>query len=247
MSMRFTGSTCLITGGTSDMAMALAPKMILSGLFPVLTFRSESGQKKLASRLRDFEEKYAMVHLDLDHVHSIHQAFETLNHDLDYLVDFAQDNLEGLVAATDSQRVQSFFEASLSNRAILIKAAARAMLTKKKGRMVYVSSTAAGRQSRGQGFYAAVKNGAESLYHAVGIELAGKGITTVCLRPGYVDAGRAKSFIEKHGQRVLDQIPMGRVLSCEEIADVILFLLTDSAVGINATSIIMDGGMSALK
>ena len=88
MNMRFTGTKCLIVGGTCDMALTLAPKMILSGLFPIMTFRSESGQKKLESRLGDFEGKYGVVYLDLDRVQSIKQSFETIENELDYLVDF---------------------------------------------------------------------------------------------------------------------------------------------------------------
>ncbi len=121
------------------------------------------------------------------------------------------------------------------------------MLAHKKGRIVYISSTAAGRPNPGQGFYAAAKKAAEALYHNLGLELAGRGITTVTLRLGYVDAGRGRRYLVQNTRQALAKVPLGRSLAIAEIVDTIMFLLCDSAAGFNATVLTMDGGLSAGK
>jgi len=155
--------------------------------------------------------------------------------------------MEGLVPTVDGQAVGEFFDANIRARAVVIQQVARAMLARKKGRMVYISSAAAGRPNPGQAFYAAAKLAAEALYRNLGLELAGRGITTVTLRPGYVDAGRGRRYLEQNARLALAKVPLGRALTIQEVVDAILFLLCDSASGFNATVLTMDGGLSAGK
>ena len=121
------------------------------------------------------------------------------------------------------------------------------MLVQKSGRLIYMSSTAAGMPNKGQGFYAAVKLAGEALYKNIGIELAAKGITSISLRPGYVNAGRGEKYISKSKNEILKKIPAGKALVSSEIAETIMFFLSDSARGFNATEIVMDGGLTAGK
>ena len=121
------------------------------------------------------------------------------------------------------------------------------MLKKKRGRLVFVSSSAADRPNPGQGFYAASKLASEALYKNLGLELGGRGITTVTLRPGYVDAGRGKKYLQTRKEEVLRMVPIKRAITGAEVAETILFFLSDSAAGFNATEIALDGGLTAGK
>ena len=107
--------------------------------------------------------------------------------------------------------------------------------------------SAAVRPNPGQGFYAAAKVASEALYRNLGLELGGRGITTVTLRPGYIDEGRGRAFLESRGDSALAKVPIGRPLTSQEVAETILFYLSDSAGGVNATEISMDGGLTAGK
>ena len=78
-------------------------------------------------------------------------------------------------------------------------------------------------------------------------ELAGRGVTTAVLRPGYVDAGRGRRYLEQHANQALSKVPLGRALTVTEVVHTIMFLLCEEAVGFNATVLTMDGGMSAGK
>ncbi|MBW1902889.1 MAG: SDR family oxidoreductase [Deltaproteobacteria bacterium] len=247
MNLQFSGDNALILGGSCDLAISLAGSMIESGLFPTLTFRSENGLSYITEKLKSFDGKYSSAYLDFGDRESLNTMFEQTGGNVDYLVDFVQGDFESLIASADEDDVYRYFAENISFRAEMIKKAARIMLTKKMGRLVYVSSSAVVKPNPGQGFYAAAKLASEALYRNLGLELGGHGVTTVTLRPGYIDEGRGKAFLMTHGPEVIGKVPIKRALCAAEIAEAILFYLSDSAGGFNATEISVDGGLTAGK
>ena len=246
MNLGFFGTRALILGGTCDLAICLAEFLIAEGLYPILTCRSEDGKQHVANSLRNRTGLYETAHLDLSDHNSIDSLFSQLGDGLDYLVDFAQGDFESLIGSANQESIDRYFSQNISFRAEILKTASRKMLLNERGRMVYVSSAAASRPNPGQGFYAAAKLASEALYRNLGIELASRRMTTVTLRPGYVDAGRGAKFIQAN-EHIHGRVPLGRPLSCEEVAQAIVFFLSDNAVGFNATEICMDGGLTAGK
>lgn len=187
------------------------------------------------------------------------------------VADCMHPHLEGLIAATEPDEAAAYFAAAISARNHILHGLTRAMLTALPGRpvrharhpekhtsenggnkpavtgrLVYLSSTAAGMPNAGQGFYAAAKSAAEALYRSIGVELAPRGITTAMLRAGYVDAGRGAKYLAAHPE-TLHTIPLRRALTAQEVAGTLHWLLSDAATGINATTITMDGGLTACK
>ncbi len=246
MQLTFGGQVVFILGGTGALALEFAARAMAAGLTPVLTYRNAQGEQKITARLAERQHRYRTLDLDLARPQPA-QALAPLRHSPDYLVDFAQGDLENLVAAADDNTAASYFKINISGRFMVVKAIARLMLQKRKGRMVFVSSAAAARPNPGQGFYAAAKSASEALYRNLGLELGERGITTVTLRPGYIAAGRGQQFIDNHQELIKDKIPIQRALTAREVADTLLFLLSDCAQGFNATALTLDGGMSAGK
>lgn len=247
MSFTYRGTRALIIGGTCQMALDLARALIDRRIMPVQTYRSPQGLETIEAALRDRAGQYAVCPLDLARPETLGGLDAHLSRGADYLVDFAQEDLEGLVASVNPDAMRAYLETNIAGRAAVMQRVARSMLAGRFGRMVHVSSLAAERPNPGQGFYAASKLAAEALYKNMGVELAARGITTVSLRPGYVDAGRGRDYLDKHAQAGLNKVPLGRALSSQEVVDTILFLLCDSAAGINAAAVTMDGGMAAVK
>jgi len=235
----------LILGGTCELALALAPGLIEKRFFPILSWRDSDGCGKINAALADYSGRYETVRFDLGDPLSLETLFAKYS-GFDFLVDFAQGDYETLIAAADEDSIRAYFSENVAARAILLKCVARGMLRKKRGRLIYVSSSAAERPAPGQGVYAAAKLAAEALYRSCGLELAGKGITSVILRAGYVQAGRGRAFLEENPE-IIRQVPLQRALEADEVAEAILFLLSPAAVGINASILTLDGGLSAGK
>ena len=247
MSLHFSGNRALLLGGTCELALVLAHSMIESDLFPILTYRDDKGLNTIREALRPFHGKYETCYLNFGDRDSLDSVFTRIGDDLNFLVDFAQGNYESLIAGADEDSVYSYFMENISFRAEILKRVGRTMLKKKKGRLVFISSAAAARPNPGQGFYAAAKLASEALYRNMGLELGERGVTTVILRPGYIEAGRGRIYLQKQDRKILETVPIKRAITGEEVAQTILFLLSDSAAGINATEISIDGGLTAGK
>ena len=247
MKRAYAGRNALLLAGSCDLALGLAEALIEEGLNPILTYRSDAGKARIDRALHGVDGTYSGAMLDLNYAKTFSALDPDLDRGIDYLVDFAQGDLEGMVAAVDADDVASYVEANIANRATVIQKVSRAMVSRRKGRMIFVSSAAAGYPNPGQGFYAAAKQASEALYRSVGLELAPRGITTVTLRPGYMNAGRGQQYLKHNADTALAKVPLGRALEVNEVVDTILFLLSDSAVGFNATVLTMDGGLSGGK
>ncbi|MGD8837080.1 MAG: SDR family oxidoreductase [Desulfobacteraceae bacterium] len=237
----------LILGGSCELAIGVAMVMVEKGLHPIVTYRSDRGRARIDESLQHAGGRYTGLPLDLSKRASFTPLRQELDQGMDYLVDFAHGELEGLVASADKRAVVSYFETNIANRAEVLQQVSRIMTAQRNGRMVYVSSAAAQRPNPGQGYYAAAKRACEALYRNVGLELAARGVTTVTLRPGYIDAGRGLRYLEKKADHALDKVPLARALGINEVVDTIMFLLSDSAVGFNATELTMDGGLTSGK
>lgn len=247
MNLTFSGKTALLCGGSCDLGIALASLLSSQGIQPVLTYRSPESLRHITKALKDIPNAYTTCFLDLNNISSIETAFSSLDNSLDYLVDFAQGDYEALVASADTMRIAGYMEINITAKAAMLKNAVRSMITQRGGRLVFVSSTAAGRPNPGQGFYAASKLAAEALYKNMALELGRFGISTVTLRPGYIDAGRGKSYIDANRDALIKRIPSQSFITADDVAATILFLLSDQAKGFNATELTMDGGLSAGK
>jgi len=247
MNITFSGNRALVLGGSCEIARAVARSMIRSDLFPILTYRNDRGLNSIREALQPFYGRYETCYLDFGDRDSLDSNFSHICDDISFLVDFVQGNYESLIAGADEESVYGYFMENISFRAEVLKRAGRAMLKKRKGRLIYISSSAAARPNPGQGFYAAAKLASEALYRNLGLELAERGVTTAVLRPGYVEAGRGRIFLHKQDTKSLESVPIKRALTIDEIAETILFLLSDNAIGINATEICMDGGLTAGK
>ncbi len=246
MKLSFTGKNVLVTGGSCGIALALAPLLIEEGLFPILCHRHGTGAAKIGERLSPWAGQYATAFFDLARPEQMGELFSD-HPGIDYLVDMAQGDYETLVASADPGRLARYMAENVAARAELVRLAARAMIRHRFGRMIFVSSAAAGMPGKGQGLYSSSKLAAEGIYRSAGLELASRGVTAMGLRPGYVASGRGDRFIEQQGQGLVKKMPGGCFISAAEVASALVFFLSDTARHFNGVAITMDGGFTAGK
>lgn len=213
-------------GGSCEIAITLARRMIETSIHPILTYRNEAGRDRIHKSMPSFSGKYESRRLVLGDIESLDALFEDIKGNLDFLVDFANGDYESLIASADDETVSRYFEENISFRAHILKRAGRTMLIKKRGRLVYVSSTAAASPNPGQGFYSAAKSASEALYRNMGLELGKRGITAVVVRPGYVDAGRGAVYLaKKRIEEIAAKTNKGPQLKIADLIDYISYQL----------------------
>ncbi len=241
MNLSFQGKTALILGGSSAIGLALTELLQKEGIVAVPTHASQDGRDRIQRRFPDLVA--SSPRLDLNDPATQASLSPCLENGVDYVVDLAHADHETYLAATGDSDMQACFHA-MGSRLHLLKVVTRSMLARRFGRLLHVSSTAAALPGPGQGLYGASKRAAEGLYQSFGLELGPRGISALNLRLGLVDAGRGERFLDQDGRR---QNLADKIVSVDQAASTLLFLLSDQALALTCTTITMDAGLTAQK
>jgi len=118
------------------------------------------------------------------------------------------------------------------------------ILNRRGGRIIVMSSVSGIHGNRGQVNYSAAKAGLIGGAKALGIELARKKITVNCIAPGLISSDIVDGMADDTRENIVAQIPMRRVGSPDDVAGLVLFLMSDAAAYITRQVIAVDGGLS---
>jgi 3-oxoacyl-[acyl-carrier protein] reductase len=242
MKLNFRGNTVLVLGGGCSIGLALTALLLEEGLSVFPTHASEDSKAAIYRKFPELAGRSPW--LDLNDKASQAGLSPLLETGVDYLVDLAHADHEVLLAAAGEADMDAYFQAGVANRLLLLKALTRSMLGRRFGRLVHLSSTAAAMPAPGQGFYCAAKRSAEGLYQSLALELGPRGISSLSLRLGLVDAGRGERFLDKENRR---QDLAHKIVTVDQAAGTLLFLLSDQALALTCTTITMDAGLTAQK
>ena len=125
----------------------------------------------------------------------------------------------------------------------LSRIAVTAMMKKRFGRLIGVSSIVARMGNAGQANYCASKAGMEGLFRAVAKEVAARGVTVNTVAPGFIDTDMTKNLPSDWKDLIIAQTPAKRMGNAEEVAAAVLFLASPSASYITGHTLHVNGGM----
>ncbi|HYC35269.1 MAG TPA: acetoacetyl-CoA reductase [Usitatibacter sp.] len=111
------------------------------------------------------------------------------------------------------------------------------------GRIINISSVNAVRGQFGQTNYAAAKAGILGFTKALAQEVVRKGVTVNAVSPGYVQTDMVAAIREDVREKIISEIPAGRLATPEEIADAVAFLASESSAYITGTNLAVNGGL----
>lgn len=120
----------------------------------------------------------------------------------------------------------------------------RAMMKNKRGRIINMSSVVGINGNAGQVNYAASKAAIIGFTKALAKELSGRNILVNCVAPGFIVTAMTEGLNEEVREKILTSIPLGRMGSAQEVAELVLFLAGPHATYITGQVIAVDGGMA---
>jgi acetoacetyl-CoA reductase len=117
------------------------------------------------------------------------------------------------------------------------------MREKEFGRIINISSVNGQAGQAGQTNYTSTKAGMIGFTKSLALETANKGITVNCVAPGYIDTEMVQAVPKEILDKIIkDKIPIGRLGKPEEIAEAVLYLVSDESGFITGTTLNVNGG-----
>jgi 3-oxoacyl-[acyl-carrier protein] reductase len=126
----------------------------------------------------------------------------------------------------------------------MIKHLSRSFIKQKAGKIINISSVSGILGNAGQANYSASKAGVIGLTKSVAREFASRGINVNAVAPGFVDTDMTKNMTDDAKSQINNMIPMGKMGTTKDIADLVLFLAGDNSNYITGQVICVDGGMA---
>ncbi|NLI15257.1 MAG: 3-oxoacyl-[acyl-carrier-protein] reductase [candidate division Zixibacteria bacterium] len=240
------GKTALITGAGRGIGKEIARALGKSGANLIISDIAADFANQAASELNDAGIKTLAVVGDISKAGDVETLFKTANETfggVDILVNNAGITRDNLLARMDEKDWDLVLSVNLKGAFLCTKAASRGMMKKRYGRIVNISSVVGIMGNAGQANYSASKAGLIGLTKSAAKELAGRNITVNAVAPGYIATDMTQNLPEEAKAKFLQSVPLGRPGTPEDIAGVVLFLVSDAASYITGQVIHIDGGM----
>jgi NAD(P)-dependent dehydrogenase (short-subunit alcohol dehydrogenase family) len=243
------GKAVLVTGAARGIGAAVAVAVVEAGGAVALLDINPAGEE-VAARLSERGEAY-FFRCDVRTFEGVDRAVTDAIGalgGLDGLVNNAGVNAYFNAVEMDENDWDSVFAVDLKAPWLLAKAALPT-LVERKGAIVNMSSLQAHLTLRGFFPYAAAKAGLEGLTRSLALEYATHGVRVNAVAPGYTDTHLFQEWLDRQPEpecaraSVHAAIPIGRLVDPSEVADVVVYLLSDRASAVTGATVAVDGGI----
>ena len=252
MDYQIQGKTAIVTGAGGGLGAAVVEKLMCEGCNAVIADIHDEG--KIVPWLREINEKYSAsacyVHTDVSSEEQINHLFDVALEKFQQ-VDIVINNAGIWPTAYVREMTTESFKKTLDINLIGPFMLCRRMLNycldkERKGKIVnLVSQAAFGGSTSGHAHYAASKAGLVGFTISLAREAAPYGINVNAVAPGIMETPIiAEALLDpQRRQKYLDRIPLGRVATAEEVARIVLFLVSSQSDYMTGATLDATGGM----
>ena len=236
----------VVTGASRGIGRAIALELGRRGARVVGTATSEAGAAAIGEAFAAASIQGRGVVLDVSNGASVEQCFKDVEaHEgmPTILVNNAGVTRDGLLLRMNAEDWQTVIETDLSSVYRTCKAVMRGMMKARRGRIVNIASVVGVMGNAGQANYAAAKAGMIGFTKSLAREVGSRGITVNVVAPGFIVTDMTDALGEDARKALLDQVPLGRLGSPDDIAHAVAFLASPQAAYITGETLHVNGGM----
>lgn len=233
----------LVTGASRGIGRATAEALVQAGATVVGTATSREGAAQLASDLGDQVYGETLDLMDPESTTELLSRLAEQQRMPTILVNNAGIARDNLLLRMKDEDWDDVFSANLSGMFRLTRGCLKAMLRARAGRIINLSSVIAYTGNPGQANYAATKAGILGFTRSLAREVGSRGITVNCVAPGFIDTDMTRAIGEEQRKALLDQIPLGRLGTVEDVAAAVLYLAGPGGAYITGQTVHVNGGL----
>ncbi len=246
--MRLDGRTALVTGASRGIGRAVALALAAAGADLVLNYASNTtAAEQVAAEAERSGSRVLLFRADisrpLEAAELIQAGLNGLG-GLDILVNNAGITRDNLLLRMTDQDWEEVLNVNLKGAFNTTRAALRPMIKARRGRIINISSVIGLRGNAGQANYAAAKAGLIGFTKSVAREVGSRHITVNAVAPGFIQTDMTQGLSPAVRERLVSEIPLGRLGTPEDVAALVVFLAGDAAGYITGQVIAVDGGLA---
>jgi 3-oxoacyl-[acyl-carrier protein] reductase len=232
------GRTALVTGASKGIGRAIATELASAGATVVVGYRlGREEAEALAGEIGG-----RAIQADVSDAASAAALVESAG-ELDILVNNAGLTRDGLLVRMSDEDWDTVIQTNLSSVFYTCRAVSRAMMRRRAGAIVNVSSIVGIHGNPGQTNYAASKAGIIGFTKSLARELGSRGVRANVVAPGYVRTQLTEVLPEEATGAMLAATPLGRLGEPGDIAGAVRFLCSDAAAFVTGAVLLVDGGL----
>ena len=242
----FKGKKIFITGASGGIGEAIARAFHSQGAVVGLHGTREERLREIGKELKD---NYFIFPANLSHRDQLKEFAEKVEQEMggvDILVNNAGITRDNLFVRMRDEEWDDVLNINLTAIFVLTKSFASAMMRRRNGRIINISSIVGVTGNPGQTNYCATKAGLIGFSKALAQELASRNITVNCVAPGFIECDMTDKLNEKQKEAIMQSIPMKRMGHGKEIAASVLYLASDEAAYVTGQTLHINGGMAMI-
>lgn len=238
----------IVTGSSRGIGKACALRLAKDGFTVVINYsHSENEAKNVLKEIESFGGNGMIYRADvskLDEVKAMMRDVSKTYGQIDVLVNNAGIVRDEYLLMLNPETLDKCFDLNVKGYFYCAQQAVLKMFRKKSGVVINMSSVSGILALAGQSVYSATKGAVNSLTQTMAKELAPYGIRVNAVAPGFIETEMLNALSDEKKQEYLNAIPMHRLGTVEDVANVVSMLASDAASYITGQIITVDGGIS---
>ncbi len=245
--LSLTGKVAVVTGSSRGIGAETALKLAEAGANLVINYNSNKERAiSVVEKVRKMGQKAIKIQANIaktDQAKKLIKKSISEYDKIDILVNNAGITRDKLLLRMKEEDWQQVIDINLKGMFNTTKAVSRYMMKQRYGKIINMSSVIALMGNAGQSNYAASKSGVIGFSKSIARELSARNINVNVVAPGYIETDMTEELSEEVREKIIENIPLARTGSGEDVANLVLFLASDLSDYITGQVINVDGGM----